>query len=248
MLSDSATRRPILDEVGTKQVSVQQTNWFALIAFTGIATIGAYSTRGWINSVLTHTPSDIDFESFVHILQSRGQEELAGLSPPKPELTLVIAARAAKKLRLAMLSNFNLPDGRRAVEVEDMLSLHSLSINSPRTLVAGESRAVSRQARSILRDLSRKDREFADVHSILSMLNRKAAAHPKFGNAISQGCYVHSILVDGTSRGVNLGGGLGTPDIFIGDFNLGKWAAEHLNPASGEDIRFGASGSKGAED
>lgn len=251
-LTNAQNLEPLEDQAGSKQISYQGFNWTVQIAFTGIANIGQYSTREHLTNIVAKAIDTMSVEDLASQICKVVDSGLKTLPRLTRFLTIMIISRELGKLRSIFISNFNLPDGRVLEVPSKSLEVFHLSNSKASYFLAGQSKAVNRQNRSILQDIAKSDREPHSVQELLWKINIDASEHPDYGSFISPGCYVHSLLLDGTSTGRNIGGTPGIPDMFIGGFNMGEWARKNLRPAAGEEIKLdGVSGKsfpKDAED
>src|SRR5215467_4338266 len=88
-LTDLATRRPIEDEFGSKQLEYFASTWSAQISFTGLAQIGQRKTRDWILECLRRQPQSVDAATALNGLASRAAVELRHVPRKNWSLTII---------------------------------------------------------------------------------------------------------------------------------------------------------------
>jgi hypothetical protein len=219
-LSDGG--KALVTSNGAKQLSVSSFSWTAQIAFTGIAWDGrGYHTQNWLVDFCTAADSALRLDAFAEALTREATARLATATGTDHRLTLVIAAAQTGACRLFMVSNWESIHGAPLRHAADTFQWSEQGLRFPVFIVSGCEAGVPRSTRRHLIRLVRDGAHPKQVRHALAEVNRMTANDPKWTDVISPQCWVHSLLNDGQSAGINEGAIPGTPPmIHLGDGDL----------------------------
>jgi hypothetical protein len=209
-LTDLATRRPIEDEFGSKQIAHLASTWSAQISFTGVAQIGQRKTRDWIVECLRGQPQSADAATALSGLASRAAVELRGVPRKERFLTIVATVLERSATRLFVVSCTDQPGKPPLNQPLDHFEVSEVSTVTPRVLIFGFTHAVTKEDRKLLKHLSRSPVDQAQIRRALARINVRSAI--RSNGAVSEGSLVTS-TTDGGSESENYGQ---TPGITVG--------------------------------
>jgi hypothetical protein len=208
-LTDIATRQPIEDELGSKQLDARLPKWTARISFTGLAQVGGRKTREWISEVFNDSHS-LTAQDAVSRLASRATSELRALPANLGELTIVVTVTAADTSDRLFVVSRRGPIGPVAAGTDEF-AVSDFTCTKPRVLIFGYVQAVTSEDKKLLKALSAADRDPAEIRRVLGQVNLRSAKNSQ--GFISEGCLVSSVLPNGHSAVENFGGTPGVPEI-----------------------------------
>jgi hypothetical protein len=166
-LTDLATRRAIEDEFGSKQIAHVASTWSVQISFTGFAQIGQRKTREWILECLRRQPQEADAATALSGLASRAAVELRGVPRKDWFLTIVATVRETSgATRLFVVSCTDRPAKPLLNQPLDHFEVAEVSTVTPRVLIFGCTRAVTKADRKFLNQLSRSTLDQAEIRQI----------------------------------------------------------------------------------
>jgi hypothetical protein len=202
-LTDLATRRPIEDEFGSKQLAYVTRTWSAQISFTGFAQIGQRKTRDWILECLKRQPQSVDGAAALSGLASRAAVELRNVPRKDWFLTIVatVGERSSASTRLFVVSCTDRPGKQPLTQPLDHFEVSEVSTATPRVLIFGSTHAVTKADRKFLKQLSRGTVDQAEIRRALAQINARSAI--RSNGAVSEGCLVTSNMPDGGSASEN---------------------------------------------
>jgi hypothetical protein len=209
-LTDLATRRPIEDEFGSKQLAYVASTWSAQISFTGFAQIGQRKTRDWILECLRRQPQSADAATALSGLASRAAVELRGVPRKERFLTIVATVLERSATRLFVVSCTDRPGKPPPNQPLDHFEVSEVSTSTPRVLIFGSTHTVTKADRKFLKQLSRGTVDQAEIRRALARINVRSAI--RSNGAVSEGCLVTSTTPDGGSASENYGG---TPGLTV---------------------------------
>jgi len=216
---------------GVKQISVSSRQWVAQIAFTGIASDGSrYNTRDWLVSFLTRATPTVELGAFAADLAQAASINVARAIANDTRLTLVIAAAQDELCRLFVVSNWESFGSAPARTPQRQFVVLEKGLAVPQLLVHGYAAAVSRASRRQVIRLIRDRAHPKEIRDLLAQINQSVAKSTRRHHIISPECWVHSLLSDGQSAGVNDGGTPGVqPIVHLGVADLTDMlkAADH---------------------
>jgi|SRR6516164_70516 hypothetical protein len=203
-LTDLATRCPIEDEFGSKQLAHVASAWSAQISFTGFAQVGQRKTRDWILDCLRRQPQSVDAATALSGLASRAAVELRGV--PREDWFLTIVATVLERsgaTRLFVVSCTDRPGKPLLNQPLDHFEVSQVSTATPRVLIFGSTHAITKADRKFLKRLSRSTLDQAEIRRALARINARSAI--RSNGAVSEGCLVTSNTPDGGSASENFG-------------------------------------------
>ena len=203
-LTDLATRRPIEDEFGSKQLAHVASTWTAQISFTGFAQIGQRKTRDWILECLRRQPQPVDAATALSGLASRAAVELRHV--PRKDWFLTIVATVRERsgaTRLFVVSCADRPGKPLLNQPLDRFEVSEVSTATPRVLIFGSTNTVTKADKKFLKRLSRGTVDQAEIRRALARINVRAAI--RSNGVVSEGCLVTSNTPDGGSASENYG-------------------------------------------
>jgi hypothetical protein len=206
-LTDVTTRRPIEDELGSKQLHHMTSKWIALISFTGFARIGNRKTREWILDSLKASTGSVD--EAMAAIASRAAVELRHIPQQNWFLTIVATViEGGRASRLFVISCVDRPVQPPLSSPLDHFEVYELSTTNSWVLVFGCVPSVTKADRKFLENLNRGRMDPAEIRHCLARVNARSSK--KSAGAVSQGCFVSSTTLDGMIVYENFGG---TPGI-----------------------------------
>ena len=209
-LTDIATRRPIEDAFGSKQLQFSFDSWSAQISFTGIAEFGGLKTGDWISGAMNGTPQSAEVSAAMQNLATVATQILGRLAPVLRQLTIVVTiSQAVGGIRLFVISCIDRPVGPPLPTPLDHLEVYELPCDDPRVFIFGCKDAVQPADQKLLKDLSSGGRDPAHVRAILAEINLRSAKRSR--GLVSQGCFVSSVLPGGIGASENSGRVPGIP-------------------------------------
>ena len=201
-LTDLATRRPIEDQFGSKQLAHLASIWSAQISFTGFAQIGQRKTRDWILECLRRQPQSADAATALSALASRAAVELRCVRWKDWFLTIVATVRERSATRLFVVSCIDRPAKPPLNQPLDHFEVSEVSTATPRVLIFGSRRAVTNADRKLLKQLSRSTLDQAEIRRALARINVRSAI--RSNGTVGEACLVTS-AADGSSASENYG-------------------------------------------
>lgn len=196
---------------GGKQLSILCGHWTAQLGFTGIATDGrGYDTQMWLVEYFSRTPSTSYIASIVEGITAEATLRMGTVTQRDTRLTLVLAAAETGLCHLFVISNWERLNESPA-DVSGSFNWWEVDLREPQVCVFGQAADVSARARERLKRLVREGEHPKVIRGTLASINRAAARSRRGRATISPQCWVHSLLDDGQSAGVNEGMAPGHP-------------------------------------
>jgi hypothetical protein len=207
-LTDVATRRPIDDQFGSKQLEHMTSRWSAWISFTGFAQIGGRKTRDWILDSLKGSLGSAD----AAMANLAGTAAIELRRVPQKDWFLTIVATVVEPgqaTRVFVVSCVDRPGKPPLDQPLDHFEVCELSVDSAQVFIFGCARAVAKADKKFLEKLGRSSADQAEIRRSLARVNARSAK--RSGGAVSSGCLVSSTTPDGRNALENFGGAPGVP-------------------------------------
>jgi hypothetical protein len=208
-ISDSG--KVVQTEHGTKQLEFAGRNWFAQIAFTGLARDGhAYDTRAWLRAILLGLSAESSVQDLTRQVAERGTQELLGVRGGYDRrLTVLVGYVSEGKAGVVLISNWESTDGPPLLAPRSSMTVTLIDSRRPSVRLNGYVSAVESRRRKRLQRLLRSAALPEQLRESMAALN--LAASKKAPIAISEGCWIRSLLASGHSAGQNEGRATGLP-------------------------------------
>jgi hypothetical protein len=209
-LTGIGNRKPIEDEVGSKQLHFTFQSFTAHLAFTGIAQVGQVKTVDWVSKTMFRLSQSIKAEDAIRELAETATAQFRNLPKQLRQLTMMIAVVMAQKAaRLFVVTCNENPHGPALMEPLEEFVTYEFDTYKPDVLLYGYTGAVSSADRKFLKKLNGNDNR-DEVRAALARVNARSAKNSN--GMISSGCLVTSILPGGNAELQNFGG---TPGLLL---------------------------------
>ncbi len=191
----------IVTDASTKAISIQNSQFFGLLTYTGIGRWIRRDTREFILEWLISL-GDVDLTTVTNGLAQRASNWLGRISSGRSrpyQLTMVLAAFdiATGRATASVISNFEDAYGRQAPPTSLTVSAIEAAHN-PTVLITGWKPAVSRDQRRWLERVTRRHKNQPERIRQAMMECNSVAAGSREGATISTGCTVIMLNRDGS--------------------------------------------------
>ena len=177
--------------------------WSATVCFTGVGRIDALNVHEWLSDKLGLIQANDPFERLIDELL-KAESWLSRVPAPDNKHSFSVGAFLGTKPVFTLVSNFERPSGLQLARASRQLSVFRVPVNKPKVFVAGQTKAVTRDDRRLLRDLAAQNSAPERMHSVLSEVNRRAATRNKY---VSSACFTTHLHLtgDGDARTHDVG-------------------------------------------